>query len=59
MSREVLGTDRSPGAEDGPAENIAWVEEEEAPTGTLFFMVIFLLLMVGLWATVYWMLLNR
>jgi hypothetical protein len=34
-------------------------EHEEAPTGTLFFMMLFLLLMVGLWATVYWMLLSR
>lgn len=33
--------------------------EEEAPIGTLFFMMIFLLLMVALWGSVYWLLLER
>jgi len=34
-------------------------EEEEAPVGTVFFMILFLLVMVGLWITVYLMLLER
>jgi hypothetical protein len=34
-------------------------DEEHAPVGTLFFMTIFLLVMVGLWVTVYLMLLSR
>lgn len=34
-------------------------EEEPALVGTLFFMILFLLVMVGLWVTVYWMLLER
>lgn len=33
--------------------------EDQAPVGTLFFMTIFLLVMIGLWVTVYLMLLNR
>lgn len=47
--------------EDGgyPIVEADEAEEEMAPVGTLFFMVIFLLLMVGLWATVYWLLLSR
>lgn len=55
MSEEV----RHNGALAGPGEDGAQVEKEEAPTGTLFFMMIFLLIMVGLWATVYLMLLDR
>ncbi len=34
-------------------------DEAPAPIGTLFFMILFLLAMVGLWVTVYWMLLER
>lgn len=34
-------------------------EEEDAPVGTLFFMMIFLLVLVGLWSMMYWLLLNR
>ncbi|HEX6938183.1 MAG TPA: hypothetical protein VF158_02135 [Longimicrobiales bacterium] len=33
--------------------------EEEAPVGTVFFMILFLMVMVGLWITVYGMLLER
>lgn len=35
------------------------IGEDPEPTGTLFFMILFLLIMVGLWVTVYWMLLER
>lgn len=31
----------------------------DEPIGTLFFMIVFILLLVGLWGTVFWMLLNR
>lgn len=42
-----------------PESSIEEEHEEETPTGTLFFMMLFLFLMVGLWVTVYWMLLSR
>lgn len=41
------------------ASDRAATEEEPAPTGTLFFMLLFLLVMVGLWLTAYWLLLER
>lgn len=47
------------GGGDYPIVEADRAEEEMAPVGTLFFMVIFLLLMIGLWATVFWLLLSR
>src|SRR5690606_21556155 len=35
------------------------IGEDPEPPGTLFFMILVLLIMVGLWVTVYWMLLER
>lgn len=56
MSEELTsGTPRGVAPEQALEEE----HEEVAPTGTLFFMMLFLLLMVGLWATVYWLLLSR
>lgn len=34
-------------------------EEEPAPVGTLFLMMLFLAATAGLWGTLYWMLLTR
>jgi hypothetical protein len=45
---------------DGVADPLpASHEEEPAPVGTLFLMILFLAAIVGLWGTVYWMLLSR
>lgn len=57
MSKETLEIGTSPGVV--PELVTEEEHEEEAPVGTLFFMMIFLLLMVALWGTVYWMLLER
>jgi hypothetical protein len=44
----------------GAAELLPAVHEEEpAPVGTLFLMILFLAAIVGLWGTIYWMLLTR
>jgi hypothetical protein len=44
----------------GAAEALPTVHEEEpAPVGTLFLMMLFLAAIVGLWGTLYWMLLSR
>lgn len=61
MSKEMqeVGTLRGEAPESTPELPLAEEHEEETPTGTLFFMMLFLLLMVGLWATVYWLLLSR
>lgn len=57
MSNETLdvGTPRGVMAEPVVEEE----HEEEAPVGTLFFMMVFLFLLVALWGTAYWMLLKR
>lgn len=53
---EVLG---AKGVVGEPIGEELGAEAEDAPIGTLFFMVIFLILMVALWGTTYWMLLKR
>lgn len=60
MSGDAWPPGPDPGGEDVAIEGAAVaVEEEPVPVGTLFFMILFLLIMVGLWAAVYWMLLER
>ncbi len=48
---------------DGSVPEARGPTDEEAlegtPVGTLFVLALFLLLMVGLWGTLFWMLLNR
>jgi|GEM_PF-2639173 len=56
MSKKTLELGTPPGAVPELARD---GHEEEAPTGTLFFMMIILLLMVALWGSVYWVLLER
>jgi|GEM_PF-6189251 len=56
MNDEAYESDLVSDAELGGVED---TEEEAPPSGTLFFMMILLFLMVGLWVTVYWMLLSR
>ena len=43
--------------ERGPSELLP--EEEPTTTGTLFIMVLFLMAMAGMWAIMYFTLLNR
>lgn len=31
----------------------------EAPVGTLFLLMIYVMVLVGMWATMYWMLVSR
>lgn len=33
--------------------------EEQGPVGTLFLMVVYLIVLAGMWGTIYWMMLER
>jgi hypothetical protein len=60
MSRQSTQTprrDREPATVADVAA--AHHEEEPAPVGTLFLMMLFLAAIAGLWGTLYWMLLTR
>jgi hypothetical protein len=50
---------RQGGTQAVPAADAANHEEEPAPVGTLFLMMLFLAAIAGLWGTLYWMLLTR
>jgi hypothetical protein len=57
LSTELSHRDReSPAAADVVAVHH---EDEPAPVGTLFLMMLFLVAIAGLWGTLYWMLLTR
>jgi hypothetical protein len=55
--KELPRRDREPAT--GAEAHVAHFEEEPAPVGTLFLMMLFLAAIVGLWGTIYWMLLTR
>jgi len=59
MSDEATERITEPALVPERSGSIREVDAEAAPVGTLFFMILLLLLMVGLWVTVYWMLLSR
>jgi len=61
MTPEVRGQTWPPGTEVDPEAGAGHPEgeQEEAPVGTLLFMVAFLLVMAGLWLAVFWMLIER
>jgi hypothetical protein len=60
MSQQVTSQarrDREPAPAAEPP--LGAYEEEPAPVGTLFLMMLFLAAIAGLWGTIYWMLLTR
>lgn len=61
MTPEVRGRTWPPGTAVDPELEAGHPEgePEEAPVGTLLFMVAFLLVMAGLWLAVFWMLIER
>lgn len=47
-------TDRTHG-DDGAGDG----GDYEAPTGTLFLLMIYVMVLAGMWATMYWLLVTR
>lgn len=48
-----------PPEESGPGSAGGDDPDERAPVGTLFFLVVYLMVLVGMWATMYWLLVTR
>lgn len=53
MEKEFEGERSVP---EGPGEATAG---ERGPVGTLFFLMIYVMVLAGMWGTMYWILLSR
>lgn len=56
----MTGGDRVPGSSAGAggSGNDAGDPEEQAPIGTLFVMMVYLMVLAGMWGTMYWLLVS-
>lgn len=56
----MTGGDRVPGSDEGGDGSGTDGEdpEEQAPIGTLFVMMVYLMVLAGMWGTMYWLLVS-
>lgn len=45
--------------EEDPGRGAGKTVEEQGPVGTLFVLMVYLMVLAGMWATMYWMLVSR